>query len=1254
MKGKSGRFQHCLWELVCLTALTAGTLFGQGTSGTITGVVADPSGAVVPHASVTITNQATGVKYDLKTNGAGVYFITSVLPGTYSIGVTATGFKSYENHNQALSVDQTLRLDIKLEVGAATQTVTVEAGAPLVNTEAGRMSSLVTATQINNLPLNGRNIYQLMQLVPGAVNSTSVDFESNTGGVQTNINGGRANFNGFLFDGVSNKGLSGGSNAQPSPDFVQEFRIETNNFDAQYSNSAASITDVSTKSGSNQFHGDAYEFFRNDVLNARNFFDGATKSEFRMNQFGATLGGPIKKDKLFFFGGYEGERFRTASPFLQFTESPAFQQAVESAVPNSVAALLYKDFPGPAPTSGLTTVGDLVNADVTGGDIGASLTAPYAGTANLNGDPFLGYLDPCFLNTFVGIGGSANIPSLPGVTWGNPQSFANTAAALFGVTPAQNAQITSNIASACPGSGLVAPAVQAGAISSSAIAEGFANAAGPTRAKGVFYNGDQFVARLDYQGDKNRMFGRGYFLVQKNPNVSPVTGIRGFTAPASFSFPGVAYSWVRSLSPTAVNEFEAGFIRNQSSITPTPSQFGVPNIGFDSGEPSFGAYNGYPQFFNEDVFNFKDMVSLQKSNHSLKVGGELKRNYENSEFDVGRPSYGFADPVFFANDLPYIQAAGVNPELTSGLAAHIDTNIRAWRNYELGFFGQDDWKVTHNLTLNLGLRWDFFSPHTEKYNQATQFVFGPGTDPTSRLASVNCETFTSSGCLLPFGDTNTPNGGFTPASSLFPSRYGNFAPRLGFAWDPFGTGKTSVRGGAAISYEGTFYNALSNSRWNLPFYSFNEACPVFCGIPGLPTYGPTSATGTPTGAAPTFSGAPANIGQGPGGLGFNGNIEGWLSANPDLAVLTGIPSPTYKLPYTEQFFLGIQHQLSNSTVLEVNGVGTLSRHLFWAEDPNRVVGGKQRPVGTVFDPCTGTFDTAVTPTINPCFGHLRTWETSVNSSYWALQATLNRKFSRGLAFQTAYTWSHSIDLRSSWHALTSGGSATDNNGVGESGYSSDPNNLQLEQASSLFDIRHRLVSSIEWDLPWDKSQQGFAGHVLGGWTTNAVISLQSGFPFTVGASKDFSGTGIRAQRPDTPSFGNSKSFSPSDFEAGSAGSSGLSVFQALGPAGGSTCATAATTGCLGAFPIPVPGTVGNLGRNTFRGPGFAETDFSLFKRVNFSSNEARYFEFRAEFFNLFNRTNLNPPVANLTSGSFGLATSASDPREIQFGLKLYF
>jgi Carboxypeptidase regulatory-like domain len=1197
--------------------------YSQGTTGTFTGTVTDQSGAVVPGATITITNQATGVKYNLTSNDRGVYYVTSVQPGQYSFTVKKQGFQTYSTQNVEMSVDYTQRLDIKLTVGSETTTVTVEAAAPLVSTEAGRLSDVVQGSTISSMPLNGRNIYELMQLAPGAIKSSQVDFENGQG---TNINGTRENFNGFLLDGMSAKGLSGGTIATPPPDFVGEFRIQTNNFDAQYSNSAGSITDVSTKSGSNEWHGDAFEFVRNDKLNSRNFFDGADKSHFRLNEFGGTVGGPIKHDKVFIFGGAELERFRYASPAQVFTETAAFHDAVISTIPNSAAALMYKTFPNPVATSDLTSVGDYIANNSDFGD------SSY-------------YLDPCTMSTGLGAGAGSLVNGT--VPWGNPQTFANNMASLIGVTNAENAAITQDINANCPGM-FTAPgtpgADMAGTLSRSSMMAGFVNASGLTRSAGNFYTGSKWTVKGDYQGDTNRLSAKFYYDQNKDPNPTPITDIRGQRNPFNINDMSDSLSFVHTFSPTMLNEADAGYSRDSFVARPLGDQYGVPQLSFDTGEPQFGSYNGYPQVFIENIFNFKDMLTLVKGKHSLKVGAELTRNQENSEFDVGRPSYYFFDPLYFAGDFPYWEAAGVNPELTAtgGTGSpHIDTNIRAFRNYELGFFIQDDFKISPKLTLNMGLRWDYFSPHTEKYGKATAFV-----TPSTGLASINCQAFAGTSCVAPEGDTQTPNGGFTSASGLFGSHYNNWGPRIGFAYDPWGNGKDSIRGGFAIQYESSFWNALSNSRWNLPFYSFNIACP-YCGYYAYPTYGPTDSSGAPTGGAwvpngvaPTFSGdTSGTIGSGPTGLGFAGNLMGWLPNNPNLAYLTGIPDSNYRLPYVMNYFLSVQHQFNRSTVLTVNGVSTLSRHLYWAENPNRVVGGYNR--AGVTDPCTGTFVPG-TPAVNPCFGYMRTWETSVNSSYFGLQAELVRRMSHGLAFTSSYTWSHTLDYRSTWHGGTTGGSATDNNGRGEAGYSSDPTRVYLEKGNSLFDVRQRWVSSIQWEMPWRKDMQGVSGKFLGGWTVNTIVALQSGLPFTVGASSDYNGDGIRSDRPNVNLSSDQLYFSPSDILS-TGGLTAMAQLKANGAFPKPSCTVAGDASCNG-----------NLGRNTFRSPGLAETDLSLFKRIPLGANESRYIQFRGEIFNLFNHTNLDPPNANLSSGSFGRALTAQDPREIQLALKLFF
>jgi hypothetical protein len=1203
------RFLACVAGVICFCLIGVTSLRGQGSTAAITGTVTDPSGAVIPGAAVSVFNQATGVDFHQETNSSGIYSVGSLLPGAYTVTVAAKGFKTYVNRGLGLTVNQILRIDATLEVGSEAQTITVEAAAPLVNTEEGRLSAVVTGTQVANMPLNGRNIYQLMQLIPGAVDSSTVDNENaNSGGIATNVNGNRLNFNGFLLDGVANKGLTGGSNAQPSPDFVQEFRIMTNNIPAEYGNAGGSVTDVSIKSGSNTFHGGAWEYLRNDALNARNFFDGDKKQLWRQNQFGFDIGGPIKKDKLFFFGGYEGERFRTEVPAQYIFETAAWRQAVQAALPNSTAALIYKDFPAAAPQEITGTVQDVI--DEGNGGWGGNI-----------------YTDPCFMYTDVGLGAPA---FTGGPNWGDPQMTADNLAQVIGVTQGEHDAIQSNINANCPGM-FTAPAVQTGTISRDAAAVGLTNAKYATQSTGVFYNGNQWTSRIDYQGDKNRIFGRFFWFRTINPNVNTdPSATRGFLVPQEVSLPSGAFSFVHSFSPTVVNEFRFGYTRNRNDIVPQTDQFGVPQIFFDyTGDNQFGAYNGYPQFFTEHIYQYADLVSVVRGKHNIKTGGEVRFNQENSEFNVGRPSYSFFDQLYFAADLPYWEYAGVNPQLDKAGSAYLDTNIRAFRNHELGFFIQDDWKITRNLTLNLGLRWDYDSPHTEKYGKATRFLM-----PAEGLAAINCASSLDGNCVYPPGDTNSPNGGFAPAETLNDPHRHNFAPRFGFAWDPFGTGRTAIRGGFAITYQTNIYNNLSNSRWNLPFYSFNWNCPAYwCGYAGLPTYGPTNADGTAnTSVAPTYGGAPDNPGQGPAGLGFQGNIMGWYPTNPNLSGYTGATDPAgYSNPYVETTFFGIQQEITPSTVVEVNWVGNFGRKLFWAENPNRVVNGYSRT--DVIDPCTGE-NAAPTPRVNPCLGAIRTWKNSVNSSYNALQISFVRKMSRGLAFTSAYTWSHNLDFRSSWHASSSGGSADWVNGYGSSGYSMDATNIGLEYGNSSFDVRHRWVTSLVWELPWLRDQRGVAGKVFGGWQTNYDISLQSGFPFTVGARDDFNQDGSPSDRPDAPAFGNTFPFHPEDFLRGS-GFGGNSRMQDM----------------LVLFPTP-DGRDGTLGRNTFPGPGIAVFDFSLFKRIVVS--ERFDVQFRAEFFNLFNRVNLYQPIANMDSGLFGLSTQAADPRVIQFGLRMSF
>ena len=540
----------------------------------------------------------------------------------------AQGFKTYINAHVELTVGYTQRVNFKLEVGTMTQSVTVESRGAGGCTETDRMSELITARQVENLPLNGRNIFQMIQLAPGAVNTTNLITEPGNRGFTTVVNGARVNMNGYLLDGISDKGLSGGTNTQPSQDTVQEFRVDTENLSAEYGSTVGALTTVVTKSGTNQFHGDVYEYARNDKLDARNFFETPDRAPFKMNEFGGTIGGPIKKNKLFFFASFEGERTRAPVSVLTAAETPAWRSFVQQYAPNSVAALLYKNFPATAPSGTLTNLSDYIS----GSDVFSSPT---------ENCPAMALTAGC-LNDMYSIAPGSSLSNALLASGGMP---------VFGNLNATAAEFTSN----------------------------------------QFYDGNQFSGKIDYQGDKDKVFGRYFFDKFADPHYSPsanggapaaFVAERGFASPNTQSYPQFALGWSHTFSPNVLNDFHAGWSHNGNDYG--ANNAGVPEIALDSGEVDFGNYSGYPQIFHEEVFHFSDMVTISHGKHTWKIGGDIMRNYENSEFDVGRPSYDFTDSLALTMGEPYGENAGVSPGAiipatgqSTGSAA-LSSNIRAW------------------------------------------------------------------------------------------------------------------------------------------------------------------------------------------------------------------------------------------------------------------------------------------------------------------------------------------------------------------------------------------------------------------------------------------------------------------------------------------------------------------------------------------------------------------------------------------------
>src|SRR5712692_10097074 len=816
------RLQFCLAVFTVL-ALTF-SAFAQVQNGQFDGAVTDPTGAAIANAKVTVTNPATDLNLSTTTNSSGNYTVKEVPIGTYKLTVEAAGFKTVSNTGVQANAGTIAHVDFKMLIGKASEVIEVTGEAAAVNTEDSKLATTVSSTQINNLPLNGRNVFDLMQLSTGAVNVQGVDFEN---GHNTVVNGLREDFNGFLINGVSNKGLSGGAVNVPIEDSVEEFQQNALNMSSQYGNSAAGTVNLVTKSGTNAWHGSAWEYLRNDVTDANKFFlnkDGVKKLPVRFNQFGLTLGGPIVKDKLFFFLSLQGDRYRSSgAPVNVLQETQAWRDAVVNAdnvanatgdpniETNSTAALLYKTFVPANP----------------GTSTGFSSDVYVNGFNGLPGDT----PNPDYTSFLCLLGNAGGTPLMA-------QKWAN----IFGVT----AQDQTNATAAGCGGGLATPAPGVTPIDRTVSIQESSVATFGTQAEnlGNLFNGNEASLRLDYNWNTNNRFFINYNYNRQTDKFGGCNAActRGFSNPNRSNFPQGSMSFIHTFSPSVLNEFRAGYLQNNLKIT--VNHGGVPDVGFGDGSAGFGSYNGYPQDFKENIYTYSDLVSIGHGNHNMKVGVDFPRNIENSEFNVARPSYYFYDQVFFAADAPYYQVAGVDPGIckppcpASGFnqapSAQLFTNVRHWRNLEMGAFFQDDWKVSKRLTLNLGIRYDLYRRHNEEADAATTFVPGPGKDILSQIGLANVRAGTTgtingvdydctsdAAILLSQLAGICGPGGFAPAKTLGKGNPHNFGPRVGFAWDVFGNGKTSLRGGFGVAYEGTLYNPLSNSRWNLPYYSFN-------------------------------------------------------------------------------------------------------------------------------------------------------------------------------------------------------------------------------------------------------------------------------------------------------------------------------------------------------------------------------------------------------------------------------------------------
>ncbi len=753
------------------------------------------------------------------------------------------------------------------------------------------------------------------------------------------------------------------------------------------------------------------------------------------------------------------------------------------------------------------------------------------------------------------------------------------------------------------------------------------------------FSSDQYSFRLDtdFNDGHDRIFGR---WTQEFQDQNALNGDRranrlGIFDPTEGSANNLALVYTHIFSLNVVNEARASWTKIRADALAIPDPLPSLVVIGATQISSFGAIADRPQLFTEHTFQYEDTISINAGSHGIQIGGEVRQNVENGLFDFSsRGSFYFYGLGDFVLDEPAVEAIAFSPDAlstspvecaTSGLNCNWEfpDMHRGFRNSEIGVFFSDDWKITSDFTLNWGLRYDLYGVPTEIQDRTTNLLFGSGSNIFERVATAPR--------FDPLG-IKTGQVQFNPnlVPDMFEGDHNNFSPRLGFAWDPLGNGKTSIRGGYGIGYDRLFFNVTGNSRFNPPVHAL--------GIFGW------------------FFGN--NVGD-------SYDIDNKLNRLPGQGsppVTTALPISLRTLPpdirtsYVQNGFFGFQRELSSDLMLEINYVTSLGRKLTVIEDYNRFVGdrfGAADPFGLDRPADRGQ------TRLHPDFAALNLRGNLVSSAYHAGQFQLRKRFAQSYAFQASYTFAKLIDTDSD--VLGARGVEGNNAGVDDI-YTMDATQSFLDRGLSVLDVNHRFAANAVWHLPFLRYGSGAAGKLFGGWHFNTIVTLQSGRPFSplipdTLANGDFSGSSGRPRDRPSGSFDRSLGGTPrSVFQrdvsgppscrSSISGESSLGSVQTIDP------------GCSSGFFAgrgftSVLGGNGTIGRNTFRGPGFANVDFSVFRDIEIKDRLT--IQLRAEFFNLFNRVNLLPtPEPLVTSPFFGTVGASFDAREIQFALKIFF
>jgi hypothetical protein len=1173
-----------LMVFVVLAVMIPARIWAQNTAGRIIGNVTDPTGAAIPGTDVTVTNVATAASQHVVTDETGHYQALSLPIGTYTVTIDKEGFQQRVFDNQTLQINQSLRVDAQLSIGQRTETVEVHEQASNVETANTTIGDTVTGPAIQQAPLNGRNVLDLALLQPGVTESNP----DNTGKGSYSIAGGRTDSVTYLLDGgVNNNLLDNGVVFNPNPDTIEEFRILESNYSAEYGRNAGGIISVVTKSGTNELHGSAFEFLRNDALNANTFFNNeinpntgmkTPRDVLKRNQYGGTLGGPITiphllhgKDRFFFFVGYQGQRLSQ----LQTNQ-----------------------------TSGLAPA--FTPAEVNNGDFSADPGV----VAFLQSHPFF-QSDPTMAAEGIINPATFNPVAVKMITMGlvpeTSSGIVNSAAAHLDnnneLTMKFDFQVTDKDKLSATVGGIRNPTLDSFFVGTNTA---YANIPGyPVTNQ----NNNYFLDLAYTRNFTSNFLNELRFVTQRNYNdqAIPATTLPG---PAALGF----------------------------SITPD-SPSGPPIIEINSTALTTGFTYVGPSTLVNNTFALSDTVSWIRGRHFWKMGGGLSA-YQNNEdfnfiingafsFDGGGTGNGFAD---FLLGIPTFYQQG--PSAPS--------NIRTKSTY--GFL-QDEWRTTNRLTLTMGVRYEYNSP---KYDtEGRTFSVIPGLQST---------VFPGAPPGLDFpGDKGAPTGVNFPVKN-------NWAPRIGFAWDPKGDGKTSIRGGFGMFYD--ILKAEDNFQFNgqPPFFSnASISFPLGNQITTPPNgqyltffNDPFGSTGTPN----TFPSTPVDHTinfSNAGLLPFGGGSLFFVD-------------PHLKTPYTYQYNLSIQRQLFQDTVLEVSYLGSSSHGLTALQDVDPFVPGTTNRVLNLGAGDTTCPDaTAMNQNLSGCsFGPISEFRNVTTANYNALVADLTRQVGNSAIFgktyfTLGYTLSHEIDNVSGFKQR--------NNTVP----SLQP---ELMRASGDIDVRNRITFSGGWDLPFDNAWKSGPKKLTQGWSLFPIVTWRTGFPLDVLAnlpsqndsgSEGPSGVGdpliVRANFAGPVTTYNPRTqqtfsgfingnglpgnyyFNPTSFTNAQCGDA-----NDLG-----TCTPGPTIFPSDAQVVANPSlaTYGTVPRNFLRGPGRTNVDLAVSKTTNLSGERLKL-EIRFEFFNIFNLVEFNNPDTNFTSATFGQILTTADPRIIQIAARVSF